>query len=419
MEPYDTRTSRLSAADLAREADTTPGRVARLVEAGIIDRAEDGSFGAGDIHRAKLVAAFEGVGISIDQLADAIRDRHADIGAVEVFYPRPSRRSTRTYEAFLGQLGDRGALVPRILAALGLAEPSPDGSLSVDDEKLVEAFLTAWDLGDDEVAMRAARIIGDGVRRVVEGWVDLFYEQVSDPVQRRMVADGLPVDAMIPEIVPAAGRISDLVPAMLDWLLARHLELVLQSRNISSAEEQFVALGLMPPRPLRPPAIAFADLSGFTSLTEVRGDLEGVRIAVRLGELADAAARRHRGRLVKLLGDGALLRFDGPDDAVAAALDLVTSAAGTGLPPVHIGIDAGPVITRDGDVFGHTVNVAARVAGVAGPGEVVVTRAVVDAVGDVDEVSWDPLGPASLKGVIEPVELVRVRTARPPPGSAG
>ena len=192
------------------------------------------------------------------------------------------------------------------------------------DEETLIAFLDTWDLGSDEVVTRAARIMGDAVRRAAEGWVDLFYEQVSDPVQRRSLEAGLPVEAMIPQIVPAASRVADLAPKMLGWLLDRHLEQILHARNIESAEEQFIARGLAPPKPARPPAIVFADVSGFTRLTQAMGDQEGARMAVRLGELADATARRHGGRLVKLLGDGAC--SGSTSHPTVLALDLVDDA---------------------------------------------------------------------------------------------
>ncbi len=164
------------------------------------------------------------------------------------------------------------------------------------------------------------------------------------------------------------------------------------------------------PRPT--PAIAFVDVSGFTRLTQARGDQEGARIAVRLGELAEQVARRHGGRLVKLLGDGALLRFDHPTRAVEAALDTIDEAPAYGLPPIHVGIHAGPIIDRDGDVFGHTVNVAARVGGVAGAGEVVVTSEVLNAAGDKASVEWEPIGQVELKGVDEKLDLSRAHRSR-------
>ncbi len=405
---------RLTLEELAREAETEPARIERLIAAGIVHRDPDGLFGPGDIQRAKLVGAFEGAGIAIDRLERAVADHQADFETVDFIYPAPSRRSERTYAEFATSLGKGARLLGPLHVALGLAEPDLDRSLTERDEDTLMAFLEAWDLGSDEIATRAARIMAEAVHRAAEGWVDLFYEHVSDPVQRRALEQNLPVEEMIPQIIPAAGRVAALAPRMLTWLLDRHLEQILHARNIDSAEEQFVARGLAPPKPTRPPAIVFADLAGFTHLTQSVGDQEAARMAVRLGELAGSVAQRHGGRLVKLLGDGALLRFDGAPAAVFAALDLVAQGPDTGLPPVHVGVHAGPIIVRDGDVYGHTVNVASRVAGVAGAAEVVVSAEVVAEIHPTTPIDFEPIGSVELKGVTEPLDLHRAarRTLR-------
>jgi adenylate cyclase len=104
--------------------------------------------------------------------------------------------------------------------------------------------------------------------------------------------------------------------------------------------------------------------------------------------------------------------FADPKAAVLAALEMVERAPAEGLPPTHIGIHVGPVILQDGDVYGMTVNVAARIAGRAEAGEVLTTEdTVVQA--QAPEVRFERVGPASLKGVGEPVTLYRaVATGR-------
>jgi len=78
-----------------------------------------------------------------------------------------------------------------------------------------------------------------------------------------------------------------------------------------------------------------------------------------------------------------------------------------GLPPAHVGLNAGPVIFRDGDYFGRTVNVAARIAGRAGPGEVLASEDAVRAAGPSGGIRFEPIGAAELKGVSRPVPLFR------------
>jgi class 3 adenylate cyclase len=95
--------------------------------------------------------------------------------------------------------------------------------------------------------------------------------------------------------------------------------------------------------------------------------------------------------------------FREPGSAVTAGLRVVDEAPRHGLPPTHIGIHTGPLIFQDGDVYGRTVNMAARLSALAGPGEVLVSREVVERTGD--GFAFEPIGPVELKGIAQPVEV--------------
>ena len=289
---------RLTLIELAREAETTSSRIERLEAFDIVKPGDDGLFGPGDIQRARLVEAFEGAGITVEQLGRAIADHQANFDSVDFFYPAPSRRSSRTYETFAASLGERSRLLEKLHAAMGLAEPSPERFLTQRDETIIVTFLDAWNLGDEEVISRAARIMGDAAHHAAEGWVDLFYEQVSDPVQRRAIEEDQPVEAVIPQIVPAAGRVASLAPEMLDWLFGRHLEEILYARNIDSAEAQLRGRGLLQSGPAEPSAIVFADLAGFTHLDPGNGrsGSREDRSAPRGGRQHDREASRRPAR---------------------------------------------------------------------------------------------------------------------------
>ena len=101
-----------------------------------------------------------------------------------------------------------------------------------------------------------------------------------------------------------------------------------------------------------------------------------------------------------------MIYFRDPEDAVRAALATVGSMTDAGLPPAHAGVAAGSVVFRDGDVYGRTVNLAARISGHAGPGEVVVNGACVEACTDA-AVRFESLGEATLKGIAAAVPLHR------------
>ena len=101
---------------------------------------------------------------------------------------------------------------------------------------------------------------------------------------------------------------------------------------------------------------------------------------------------------MKWLGDGVMFYFGEPGGAVLAALEMVAGVATHDLPPAHVGLHAGPVVFQDGDYFGRTVNLAARIADYARPREVVVSQEVVEAA-DGAPVSFEEIGPVELKGV--------------------
>jgi len=96
--------------------------------------------------------------------------------------------------------------------------------------------------------------------------------------------------------------------------------------------------------------------------------------------------------------------FREPGPGVLAALEMVAGAATEGLPPAHVGLHAGPVLFQEGDYFGRTVNVAARIADYARQGEVLVSADVVEASG-VSGVTFREIGPVELKGMSEPIRL--------------
>jgi adenylate cyclase len=160
----------------------------------------------------------------------------------------------------------------------------------------------------------------------------------------------------------------------------------------------------------RPPAMCFLDITGYTRITQERGDEEAASLAERLGRLVNRSSLEHGGRAVKWLGDGVMLYFRDPGPGVVAALEMVDGVTDAGLPPAHVGLHAGPVLFQEGDYFGQTVNLASRIADYARPGEVLVSQQVVDAStadgGALRGAAFSDIGPVELKGISEPVHLL-------------
>jgi class 3 adenylate cyclase len=272
------------------------------------------------------------------------------------------------------------------------------------DEALLAQLIEGWATVDPEFTLRAARIFGDAARRAADGWVALFAEGISEPIEASFTT----LDDVVARLLRPAAILSPLSPKLLAWLLERHLERAMNDLNISRIDRRLQARGLLPSRPEHPPAVAFVDMSGYLRMTIERGDEQGVRSSVRLAELAETVVRRHGGRMIKLLGDGVLLTFGNACAAVEAVVELARWMGEAGLPAAHAGIHAGTVVERDGDVFGTTVNMASRIANHAAAGTILVSEEVVAQCPQYRD-RFEPLGDVTIRGLPDPVMLCRWR----------
>ena len=186
--------------------------------------------------------------------------------------------------------------------------------------------------------------------------------------------------------------------------------------NIIEGFEVLMANAGIHSRLERMPAICFLDIVGYTRLTQERGDEEAAGLATEVAKLVQRSSIRHDGKTIKWLGDGVMFFFPDPGAGVAAALEMVDGLAAAGLPPAHVGLHAGPVLYQEGDYFGQTVNVAARIAEYARPREVLVSQAVAD-VSPPDGIEFHDIGSVELKGVSGTVHLLQARATQPSPST--
>jgi class 3 adenylate cyclase len=169
--------------------------------------------------------------------------------------------------------------------------------------------------------------------------------------------------------------------------------------------------GITPRQPKQPPAIAFLDLTGYTTLAEERGDEAAAALAARLASIVQETAQAHRGRPVKWLGDGVMFHFADPGSAILTGLELVEQTERATTLPARVGINAGTVIAQEGDYFGRTVNIAARIADYAQPRDVLVSEEARQS-SAVAEVEFELIGDVPLKGVAQSVRLHRAVARR-------
>jgi adenylate cyclase len=150
----------------------------------------------------------------------------------------------------------------------------------------------------------------------------------------------------------------------------------------------------------------FADIAGFTALTEAHGDEEAVKLVEEFAEAVEAELPPVRGEHIKTIGDALMLRIPAPGDAVLLALRIANDLiAEHGAPAVRVGLHHGPAVERNGDYFGASVNLAARVSALASGGEVLLTGQTAALVPDLDGVLYESRGRQTLRNVAEPIEI--------------
>lgn len=150
----------------------------------------------------------------------------------------------------------------------------------------------------------------------------------------------------------------------------------------------------------------FADIAGFTALTEAHGDEQALELVEGFSQAVAAELPPVRGEHVKTVGDALMLRIPAPGDAVLLALRIANDLMQDhGAPAVRVGLHHGPAVERNGDYFGTSVNLAARVSALASGGEVLLTGQTAALVPDLEGVLYESRGRQTLRNVAEPLEI--------------
>jgi adenylate cyclase len=155
--------------------------------------------------------------------------------------------------------------------------------------------------------------------------------------------------------------------------------------------------------------LVFTDLEGFTRFTSREGDAAAAALLADLHRTVGPIVRSRGGRIVKRIGDGLMLSFPAPQAAVLAALELLPAAPAP--LRMRVGVHCGEVVLTRDDVFGHVVNIAARVAESARGGQVLVTGPVRDELLTVPGITFTRTRRRGFKGIDERVPVCRVERA--------
>ena len=306
------------------------------------------------------------------------------------------------------------AISPQLYEAVWQALGLPIGELDLPafDRRDVNALRTLRALGTvfpDEDLIESSSVVGRAMAEVSKVVIDVFRRRLAEPL---LESGGTETDV----VVRLAAMRDLLVPALaplLEVALRRHLAAAIRS-EISVAAEQLLAPG----EGARVVAVGFADLVGFTEVSDRLPAAEVGRLAATLLHTAEAAVSRNGGRIIKGIGDAVMFTVPDPVRAAAAGLAIVEAVAeDERMPPVRVGIGYGPVLPAYADYFGRTVNLASRLCSAAAAGEVLLH---VDGE-PVPARAWAEAGleaatatVASLKGISSEPAVASVRRQAPP-----
>jgi adenylate cyclase len=285
--------------------------------------------------------------------------------------------------------------------AMGLPIPDPDDPVyteaDLEQTRMIHVGRAAGI--SDEDLLELMRVLGRGLSQAAESLRALPLKLILKP--------GMSEAELAQQYGRAAGQLYPLVNPLVSNLLSLHLRHATQSEVISAMERSG---GKLPGS--RDVAVCFADLVGFTRLgEEVPADELG-RLAVRLEALAGDAIDGPV-RLVKTIGDAAMLASPEPEPLLDAALSLIDAAESEGedFPQLRAGAAMGQALSRAGDWFGRPVNLASRITSVARPGSLLVEGELRESIDGPYQ--WSFAGERHLRGIRGQVPLYRARHMPP------
>jgi adenylate cyclase len=355
----------------------------------------DGVQGEAREARRRLLEQLDGEGVPLEELREAVAGGRLTLLPVERALTGGSPRYTPREVAELS--GVDLDLLQRATAALGVPYPDPDmrslTEADLEEARRVKAFIEAG-LPEDGI-LQVARTIGMGTSRIAEANRELVVRTLMQPgdTERDLA---LRFAAAAEHMLPLIGL--TLVYALQTHMLEQVRRDVIAAADLASGEVGGTV----------EVATCFADLVGFTKLGEQIETEELGLVAGRLDELATAVAEPPV-RLVKLIGDAAMLVATDAEAMVGAALRLVEAAdeEGDEFPRLRAGVSYGSALVQAGDYYGRPVNLASRITAIAKPGSVLVDEPTMEAAGTAFRYSY--AGERRLKGFDVRVKLYRAR----------
>ncbi len=313
----------------------------------------------------------EGLGMSEEEIELAEREGIGELLAIDgLVLPEQGRY---TLEELAAKVDTEPDVVRTIWRALGFADPGDDEpAFSKRDVSILEDFGDVVERGliDPDIALQMARVIGVSTAQIATAVVDATEARAED---RRALSEA-EADAELwnQSLALRANELFPLLSDVVEYALRRHMRAATRRRLhvVRSTDDAEV--------------VGFADLVNFTELSGRLDERELAGVVGRFDELANSAVVDRGGRIVKMIGDAAMFTVLDPRDAASIALELAELVAADDLlNAIRVGLSYGPVLSRDGDLYGPVVNTASRLVSIGRSGAINVGPAMREAlVGD-------------------------------------
>jgi adenylate cyclase len=355
----------------------------------------DGEWTPAAIAQARLVARMRARGHSLETVRRAAREGRLAYGYLEDLFPSDGAGLSARDAA--RETGLEPEMIRRIWAAAGFPGESLQ-RLSEEDVELLRRLAAVLDAGLPLVAfLQLVRVYGQALAHIADAEAKLFHLYVHEP----LVRDGMPVLDIADELSGLASELLPLTGPIMERVHQRFLRQALAQDVVGHLEAAEPDLGRVYV------AIAFADLAGYTRLTEEIGEEEALELVERFVDLVGESLPDDA-RVIKTIGDEVMVVGADPRALADWAVGFQTLAAER--PRPRIGLHCGHALYRDGDYYGRAVNLTARVAARAAAGEVLVTREAREAAGA--NLAFDHIGEVKLKGFDQATDLFLARPAR-------
>ena len=384
----------ISLSEAARRAGTSPATLKRWAADGLVPLEGD-RWTAASAAQARVVARMRERGHSLEELKGAADEGRLSYGLLEDLFEGGG--SLVGIDDAAERTGLEPELIERLMTLLG----TPIGraqEMNEEDLAALEYMAAVLAAGFPLVAfLQLVRVWSQSLRRMADAETRLFHLYVHEP----LIREGVPALEMAQEMHGLAGELLPLAEPLMQYMhnrylrhytsqdLIGHMEVELESGRLDRVQMTF----------------CFVDLTGFTRYTEEAGDEEAIDLIERFTETTEATLPPDA-TIVKTIGDE--LMIVSPDPVTLTEWTVGFMTLFQERPQPRAGLHHGAAVYRDGDYFGGDVNLAARVVARAIGGEVMVTQSVLDAFGEPEYLSFQPIGEVRLKGFPEPVSLFSV-----------